>query len=237
MVWFLEGLCFMPTFLVIWSSITFILNYLIALGRGDVDLIFPYISDTGVAPPERCIFGLMATISAFAGFATMFARYKFVQKLIEGRVAMSPCLNKAAFVLATLSCIGMCFVATFQETEMRTVHDIGALLFFVCGMIYIILQTIISYKVYPYGSSKCTCHVRAIFSAVALLTVAITIISASFLKTQFHWTPEDQGYKLHVVSAACEWIAAFTFVFFFYTYIQEFKQFTVRVDAQLLEFT
>ncbi|TSK13551.1 DNA damage-regulated autophagy modulator protein 1 [Bagarius yarrelli] len=88
----------------------------------------------------------------------MFARYKFVQKLTERTGGISTCLNGVAFAVATFSCIGMCFVATFQE------------------------------------------------------------------------------YKLHVTSAVCEWIAAFTFIFFFYTYIQEFKHFTLQVDVQLREF-
>lgn len=43
MLWFTQGLCFLPAFLVIWSSSTFIVSYLIALLRRDVDIIFPYI--------------------------------------------------------------------------------------------------------------------------------------------------------------------------------------------------
>ncbi|KAF5901652.1 DNA damage-regulated autophagy modulator protein 1 [Clarias magur] len=238
MLWFLEGVCFLPTFLVIWSSSTFIVSYLIALFRGDVDLIFPYISDTGATPPESCIFGLMATISAFAGFATMFARYMFVKKLIEKTGGVSSCLNVAAFIVAVFSCIGMCFVATFQETELTAVHDFGALMFFVFGVIYIILQTIISYKSHPYGSSKRICHIRAVFSFVASVAVIPTLICASFVKlTKLHWNPEDKDYTLHAVSAVSEWTAAFTFIFFFFTYIQEFKQFSLKVNVQLLELT
>ncbi|XP_053497523.1 DNA damage-regulated autophagy modulator protein 1 isoform X2 [Ictalurus furcatus] len=237
MVWFLEGLCFLPTFLVIWSSCTFVVNYLIAVSRQDIDVIFPYISDTGATPPESCIFGLMAIISAFAGFATMFARYKFVQKLIEKTGGVSPRWNLAAFIIATLSCIGMCFVATFQEVEQTAVHDFGALMFFIWGVVYIVMQTHISYRVHPYGSSKRVCHIRAVFSLVAILAVIPTIICASFLKTnKLHRTSEDKDYVFHVVSAVSEWIAAFTFVFFFFTYIQEFKQFTLKVNVQLLEF-
>ena len=43
MFWFTQGLCFLPVFLVIWSSSTFIVSYIIALFRRDVDIIFPYI--------------------------------------------------------------------------------------------------------------------------------------------------------------------------------------------------
>ncbi|KAK1789587.1 hypothetical protein P4O66_015491, partial [Electrophorus voltai] len=102
-------------------------------------------NDTGAAPPESCLFSLMGTITAFAGFATMFARYKFVQRLTEKRGGVPPALNVATLVAAIVSCVGMCTVATFQE------------------------------------------------------------------------------YTLHFASAVSEWTVAFTFVFFFFTYIQEFQ--------------
>uniref|UniRef100_A0A0E9QEK4 Uncharacterized protein n=1 Tax=Anguilla anguilla TaxID=7936 RepID=A0A0E9QEK4_ANGAN len=39
----MEGTCFLPTFLVIWSSSTFQISYIIAVLDGHVDAIFPYI--------------------------------------------------------------------------------------------------------------------------------------------------------------------------------------------------
>ncbi|XP_026882818.2 DNA damage-regulated autophagy modulator protein 1 [Electrophorus electricus] len=238
MVWFLEGVCFLPTFLVIWSSCTFIINYLIALFRRDVDVIFPYISDTGAVPPESCLFSLMGTITAFAGFATMFARYKFVQRLTEKRGGVPPALNVATLVAAIVSCVGMCTVATFQETEVRIVHDLGAFFFFTSGVVYIILQAVISYLTYPYGSSKCMCCIRIIFAVVACLGVFPTIICTLLVKKpKLHWNKEDKEYTLHFASAVSEWTVAFTFVFFFFTYIQEFQLFNLRVDTELIEFT
>ncbi|XP_066525765.1 DNA damage-regulated autophagy modulator protein 1 [Hoplias malabaricus] len=235
--WFLNGMCFLPTFLVIWSSSTFIVNYVIALLRGDIDVLFPYISDTGASPPESCIFGLMSTITAFAGFATMFARYKYVECINQNRGSI-PILNKTAFAFAFISCLGMCFVATFQETVLRKVHDFGAFIFFISGVIYIILQTIISYKAYPYGTSKAVCYIRTIFAIVAFLAVFPTIICGFITKsTQLHWNTHDKDYTPHLVSAVCEWTVAFSFVFFFFTYIQEFKQFTLKVNTELLEST
>lgn len=49
-----------------------------------------------------------------AGAATIYARYKFVQKLGEATQLVSPRLNKAALAVGMLSCLGMCVVATFQ---------------------------------------------------------------------------------------------------------------------------
>ncbi|XP_069020895.1 DNA damage-regulated autophagy modulator protein 1 [Embiotoca jacksoni] len=235
MFWFMQGLCFLPVFLVIWSSCTFIISYLIALFRHDVDVIFPYISDTGANPPESCIFGLMAFISACAGIATIYARYKFVEKLSED-ASISPCLNKATLWLGMISCLGMCIVATFQETTVTAVHDFGALMFFLSGALYIILQSVLSLRAYPFGSSMNVCRVRVGIAVIAFLAFFPTVICAYFVKqTELHRNPEDADYPFHVASAVCEWVVAFSFVCFFLTYIDDFKLFTLRVKTERRE--
>ncbi|XP_029521723.1 DNA damage-regulated autophagy modulator protein 1 [Oncorhynchus nerka] len=238
MFWFLEGICFLPTFLVIWSSSTFIVSYLIALFEHDVDVIFPYISDTGAEPPESCVFGLMTVITAFAGMATMYARYKFVEKLNEKAGGVPPVLNQAALWIGMLSCLGMCFVATFQETTITTVHDAGALLFFVSGVLYTILQSIISYKSFPYGCSLALCRVRTGIATIAFLAVFPTVVCAVFVtQTTLHRKTEDEDYVFHLVSAVSEWIVAFSFIFFFFTYIHDFKKFTLKLRTQFVDYS
>ncbi|KAK1906232.1 DNA damage-regulated autophagy modulator protein 1 [Dissostichus eleginoides] len=210
MFWFTQGLCFLPAFLVIWSSSTFIVAYIIALFRRDVDIIFPYISDTGAYPPESCIFGLMTFISACAGIATIYARYKFVEKLSGDTRVVSPRLNYTALVFGLLSCLGMCIVATFQETVVTWVHDIGALMFFVPARLFI-----------------------AILAALAFFPTAIC---AYFVKqTTLHREKDDEDYPYHVASASCEWVCAFSFICFFLTYIDDFKLFTLRVKTEDVE--
>ncbi|CAJ1054800.1 DNA damage-regulated autophagy modulator protein 1 [Xyrichtys novacula] len=177
MFWFKQGLCLLPVFLVIWASSTFIVSYLIALLRRDVDIVFPYISDTGAQPPESCIFGLMTFVSACAGIATIYSRYKYVEKLSEETRVVNVCLNKSALCAGLTSCLGMCVVATFQETTVTVAHDIGALLFFLSGVSYIILQTVISYQVYPFGSSMTVIRVRLFISTIATLAFFPSILS------------------------------------------------------------
>uniref|UniRef100_A0A667Z635 DNA-damage regulated autophagy modulator 1 n=1 Tax=Myripristis murdjan TaxID=586833 RepID=A0A667Z635_9TELE len=226
MFWFMQGLCFLPAFLVIWSSSTFIVNYIIAIFRKDVDVIFPYISDTGALPPESCLFGLMTFISAFAGAATMYARYKYVEKLSEETSLVRPCLNKAALGLGMLACLGMCIVATFQETTVTRVHDAGAVLFFLTGVLYAIFQSVISHRIYPFGSSLTVCRIRT-----AIVGCSQSIRYVDVVGFGIHWPGPDtsvcvsllQDYTYHLASAVSEWIVAFSFVCFFLTYIDEFK--------------
>ncbi|XP_047431178.1 DNA damage-regulated autophagy modulator protein 1 [Mugil cephalus] len=236
MLWFKQGLCFLPACLVTWSSCTFIVSYLIALFREDVDVIFPYISDTGANPPESCIFGLMTFISACLGTSTMYVRYKYVEKLGQDLLVVNPKLNKAALWLGMLACLGMCIVATFQETIIPIVHDIGAFLFFLTGVLYLILQCVISKKAYPYGSTLGVCRARVFIAVLASLAFFPTIICAGFVKqTELHRHPDDKDYPFHVASAVCEWIVAFSFVCFFLTYIDDFKLFTLRVTTEYEE--
>ncbi|XP_060885800.1 DNA damage-regulated autophagy modulator protein 1 [Labrus mixtus] len=232
MFWFMQGLCFLPTFLVIWSSSTFIISYLIALLRRDVDIVFPYISDTSAQPPESCIFGLMTFISACAGIATMYARYKYVQKLSEETHVVSPCLNGSALYVGMMSCLGMCIVATFQEITVTYAHDAGALIFFVSGISYIILQTVVSYKAYPYGCSRKVIAIRLCISIIATLAFFPTVVCAYFVnQTELHRDPDDKDYPYQLASAVCEWTVAFSFICFFFTYIHDFKLFTLQVKA------
>lgn len=59
---------------------------------------------------------------------------------------------------------------------MTVVHDIGALVFFVLGIIYIIVQTVMSYQAYPYGSSMSVCRARLAVAIIAVLAFFPSIL-------------------------------------------------------------
>ncbi|XP_057712145.1 DNA damage-regulated autophagy modulator protein 1 isoform X2 [Corythoichthys intestinalis] len=169
-----------------------------------------------------------------SGMATIYSRFKFVEKLSEETRVVNPQLNKTTLVLGILSCIGMCVVATFQETAVTAVHDVGALLFFVSGVLYILLQTVISYQAFPHESSITVCRVRLAVTVIASLAFFPTVICAFFVKqTDLHRVKDSKDYPFHVASAVCEWVVAFSFVCFFLTYIDDFKRFTLRVMTEL----
>ena len=66
---------------------------------------------------------------------------------------------------------------SLQELAVPVVHDGGALLAFVCGVMYTLLQSIISYKSCPQWNSLSTCHVRMAISAVSCAAVVPSILS------------------------------------------------------------
>ncbi|XP_035113163.3 DNA damage-regulated autophagy modulator protein 1 isoform X1 [Callithrix jacchus] len=181
-------------------------------------------SDKGIIPLESAIFTFMFNISAFLAAATIYTRYKIVEKKNRTYCFSSPALNLVSFFLGLLGCIGMSIVASFQGLNVTVVHDAGALLAFVCGSIYTLLQSIIFYESCPQWNSLWMCHIRMIISAVCCAAVVLMIVCASLVSTtKLEWDPSEKDYVYHVVSAICEWTVAFSFIFYFLTFIQDFQ--------------
>ncbi|KAB1269587.1 DNA damage-regulated autophagy modulator protein 1 [Camelus dromedarius] len=251
MLCFLKGMAFVPFLLVTWSSAAFIISYVVAVLSGHVNPFLPYIraelnfflliwtcllfpSDTGTTPPESGIFGFMINFSAFLGAATMYTRYKIVEKQNQTSYISTPVFNLVSLVLGLVGCIGMGIVANFQELAVPVVHDGGALLAFVCGVVYTLLQSIISYKSCPQWNSLSTCHVRMAISAVSCAAVIPMIACASLISiTKLEWNPKEKDYVYHVVSAICEWTVAFGFIFYFLTFIHDFQNVTLRISTEI----
>uniref|UniRef100_F6T7V5 DNA damage regulated autophagy modulator 1 n=1 Tax=Equus caballus TaxID=9796 RepID=F6T7V5_HORSE len=121
-----------------------------------------------------------------------------------------------------------------QELAVPVVHDGGALLAFVCGVVYTLLQSIISYKSCPQWNSLSTCHVRLAISAISCAAVIPMIACASLISiTKLEWNPKEKDYVYHVVSAICEWTVAFGFIFYFLTFVQDFQSVTLRISTEL----
>ncbi|EPY80066.1 damage-regulated autophagy modulator [Camelus ferus] len=150
MLCFLKGMAFVPFLLVTWSSAAFIISYVVAVLSGHVNPFLPYISDTGTTPPESGIFGFMINFSAFLG-SCIFQRKVGIPVIPFG-------------------------FEEPRELAVPVVHDGGALLAFVCGVVYTLLQSIISYKSCPQWNSLSTCHVRMAISAVSCAAVIPSIL-------------------------------------------------------------
>ncbi|XP_016078639.1 PREDICTED: DNA damage-regulated autophagy modulator protein 1 [Miniopterus natalensis] len=192
------------------------------------------LNDTGTTPPESGIFGFMINFSAFLGAATMYTRYKIVEKQNQTSYFSTPVFNLVSLVLGLVGCIGMGIVANFQELAVPVVHDGGALLAFVCGVVYTLLQSIISYKSCPQWNSLSTCRVRMTISFISCAAVIPMITCASLISiTKLEWNPKEKDYAYHVVSAICEWTVAFGFIFYFLTFIHDFQSVTLRISTEL----
>ncbi|XP_061487808.1 DNA damage-regulated autophagy modulator protein 2 isoform X2 [Rhineura floridana] len=198
-------------------------------------------SDTGTTPPERCLFGIMLNIAALLGVATMYVRYKQVGTLNPEEPKILR-LNKAGFVLGIISCFGLCIIANFQKSTLFSMHVIGACLTFGIGAIYILVQTIISYKMQPGIHGKGIFWIRLTVllwcaSSIASMFISSVILNSGLfgmgLIQKLHWDPQENGYTFHIMSTASEWSLAFSFLSFFLTYIRDFQKISLRTEVLL----
>ncbi|KAG7472533.1 hypothetical protein MATL_G00109880 [Megalops atlanticus] len=242
MWWFQHGLCILPVALVVWSSATFIFAYVTAVLLRHVDPLFPFISDTGTVAPERCVFGLMLNISTFLGVATVFVRYKQVQALLGPEERQLQRWNLAGLVLGLISAFGMCIIANFQKTVIFYVHLTGVILSIVIGVCYILVQTVVSYRMQPHIHGKAIFWARLVIwlwtsaSLISMLVSSVIMYSSLpgvDVARKVHWVPGEEGYTAHLVGSISEWSLAFSFLGFFLTYIRDFQKVNLRAEAVL----
>ncbi|KAI1890743.1 hypothetical protein AGOR_G00156770 [Albula goreensis] len=242
MWWFQQGLCVLPVALVSWTTATFIFAYVTAVLLRHVDPLVPYISDTGTMAPERCVFGIMLDISSFLGIATTYVRYKQVQALTAQEDTGLHRLNAIGLALGWTSSIGMCVVANFQKTTLFSMHLVGAVLTFGVGSVYILAQTLLSFRMQPHVHGKGIFWARlgiGLWSSASIVSMFVSsVIMYSSLpgvevEKKLHWIPGETGYTAHIVSTISEWSLALSFVSFFLTYIRDFQKITLRAEADL----
>lgn len=196
----------------------------------------PYISDTGTKPPESGVFGFMINISALLASITMYIRYLLIEKQNESSHFVRSSCNMFTLCVGLMGCTGMGIVATFQELAVPSVHDIGALVAFGSGVVYITLQSIISYKSCPRWNTYFVCHIRMAISVISCIAFIPMIVFASKISmTKIDWTPGEKDYTYHFMSAICEWTVAFGFIFFFLTFIRDFQRFSLRISTEIHE--
>ncbi|XP_050179126.1 DNA damage-regulated autophagy modulator protein 2 isoform X1 [Myiozetetes cayanensis] len=200
MWWFQQGLSLLPVALVVWSAASFLLSYVTATVLHHVDPLVPYISDTGTIPPERCLFGIMLNISTFLGVATMYVRYKQVSALIPENSRMLR-LNRIGLALGWVSCFGLCIIANFQKCILYYIHVLGACLTFGVGAIYMLLQTILSFRMQPQFHGKGICWARLavlLWSACSICSMFVSSVLLSSglygpgLVQKLHWDPQER---------------------------------------------
>ncbi|XP_066500991.1 DNA damage-regulated autophagy modulator protein 2 [Hoplias malabaricus] len=242
MWWFQKGLSVLPVVLISWSCGTLVLTFTISVLLGHTDPLLPYISDTGTAVPERCVFGFMLCISAFLGLCVVYVRYKQVQALISAAEFSLQTLNYIGFLLGVFSSIGMCVVANFQKTDMMSMHLFGAGMTFGPGALYILVQTGVSYRMQPRFHGSSILWTRTAVAVWCLLSIITLFVSSMLLyedlpgvevATKLHWSPGERGYLAHLVSAGSEWSLGFSFICFFFTFIRDFQKISLRVQPIL----
>ena len=224
-------------FLLLWTMLGFICSYSISVGTGKVNALFPYISDTGTTAPASCVFGLMLNISAVCGMVVVYFRHGYIEQNNSSGSRKIHTINDISMFFGLLSSFGLMIVACFQETEVHTVHIVGAVLVFVFGVVYCYLQSYLSYASNEVDgmTSKSIIIIRIALTIVATLSLILMSISPYISKEKFKshlkWKVGEPGYTMHLVSAFSEWIMAVTLLLFFATFYKEFKKMKINIGV------
>lgn len=211
---------------------------MIAIWLGHVEVLFPYISDTGTKVPESCIFSQLFNIVAFLIVLTVLVRYKQVEQQCRDYLAPDAnkvfTLNKISLYIGILSACGLSIVANFQELQLFIMHMIGAYSAFGFGLIYCIMQTRISYHMYPIVKSgltlaRCRLALTIILGVTFITSTVLGPIAIHYFKGKdiTIWQPSDGGYLYHVISSVCEWISAISIDLFLLSFAHEFKYMSI----------
>ncbi|XP_076334981.1 DNA damage-regulated autophagy modulator protein 2-like isoform X4 [Tachypleus tridentatus] len=197
----LAKLYFLPLAVFVLLPGTFIITYVISILHRDVEVDFPYISDTGTYVPESCIFGQLLNIVACLIGATVYVRYKHVEHYCQNHLAIESTrvlrLNLVGLFLGLAAAFGTSLVANFQETAVIIVHMIGATMAFGLGMIYAWLQTVMSFYMYPLMNTKTMAGIRLFLSIVNTVCFIILNVATPISLKYFHgkdktkWYPKD----------------------------------------------
>ncbi|XP_048731541.2 DNA damage-regulated autophagy modulator protein 2-like [Ostrea edulis] len=231
-----NGLHIFPICVVLVSLTTFCVTYILSVWRKDVNPVLPYISDTGTTPYESCLFSFFLNLSAIGAFCTMYIRYRWV-RLVSHEERSLRCYNILGLLLGWLSALGLGLVANFQETNLKGVHMTGAAMTIGCGILYMYLQTVLSYKMADTLSLSRVRLLMAIFCTLTATSFLIATVVAKSLRSSttdtLHWETSEKGYAAHVTAAVSEWLTCIVFLLFFTTFVQDFKRTTASLSFHI----
>ncbi|XP_056428962.1 DNA damage-regulated autophagy modulator protein 1-like [Hyla sarda] len=169
----IKGLGFIPLFMALWCMVWISTSYTITIIQGHTTSPLIYISDMGVFFPEQIPFCMGFIGMAIASVGLAWLNYRFILFHREAFGPRQPLIQKTLLVIAWSSCVMTIIMSLFSTTDYPMIHRIAAIATFICAGIYNMWQSILLYKV-P-GASRVICHVRAIFSSMALACVFLII--------------------------------------------------------------
>ncbi|KAI1718818.1 frag1/DRAM/Sfk1 family domain-containing protein [Ditylenchus destructor] len=218
----------------------FVLSYIIAQRNGHVESILPYISDSGTAPPESCIFAQLLNLAALFIAITVYLRHRQIVEFYWHRLKKEGRWRNASCVILWIgyaSALGVSIVGNFQENKVvKPVHYAGALLAFGCGLIYTWAQTILSYLMCPKLAEPIVFYIRVILCTCSTVFFVTMIVFGTIFghplnndKNKNDTCPcmlTNRIYKNqhgHMLATISEWLLAFCFQLYILSFALELR--------------
>ncbi|KAK5575103.1 hypothetical protein RB653_010359 [Dictyostelium firmibasis] len=207
-------------FISIIVPITFITTYTITEVIGDDDQIIPYISDTIDFAPESCIGTFGLSIIAFLMIIIVFIKHLIVKNNIveneysdDKREKKQLRFNRFSTSMGFISGLSMHGVSSFQFHNANLVHIIFAALFFLCGFIYLLTQTILD--------NKTSNNIPLKISIIRKILICISCLFIAYIITQFF---------IDNLAAIFEIISALSIFAYIITFFYEFSNLTLNIE-------
>ncbi|XP_035227520.1 DNA damage-regulated autophagy modulator protein 1-like isoform X2 [Stegodyphus dumicola] len=219
-------------------SIGTLISFVVAYSKGDVSAYLPFISETGAVVPEMCIFSLCLILGSFVGAIVICYRHLIMTYFLKAADAKLQKLNHFGFAIGLISMAGLAGVAAFPMSTVLWAHLLAAGIHFTLAMLYVFLQTFISYRT-P-GIPIHLCRLRLALSIVLLNFLFLLVIF--FPLSQFRWNkinshvpalkvPEDQVFGIMFCSSLFEWILYTSFLVYMLTFSIEFRNFHLLISV------
>ncbi|XP_060951481.1 transmembrane protein 150A-like [Limanda limanda] len=166
----------------------------------------PLISKCGTLPPESCFFSLICSTGSFMAMLIGLLRYAHVIERHQNCV-----LNMAGLSTGWICATGLIMVGNFQVDFAKVLHYVGAGVVFPCSMLFVCLQSALTYRLAKTQDEFRVGHVRV---GMALLALVALVFSGVFFC--------QESFALQHASAIFEWLYCSLIMLFYGTFAFEF---------------
>lgn len=208
----------------------------IAVHKGYVKPILPYISDAASVPPVDMISSQIINFISILILAFACVRYRNTREVYKNNATNEGKhinqLNKYSSICALVVGICLVFIGNFQFLEIRSVHSIG----FVITIAFIVIDMYFQYNIAFINGNNGIGKKRAFIAVLLIICFVLSFIFANismrsvgsnlFFDNNFrrYWNWSYNGYVCHVMSALFEWIIIVVLIsLYITTFIPEFK--------------
>ncbi|XP_067323049.1 transmembrane protein 150A-like [Anolis sagrei] len=179
----------------------------------------PLVSKCGTFPPESCFFSLICSLGSFMVVLVGLLRYAHVMEHYGPSL-----LNTLGLATGWICAAGLIMVGNFQVDHAKVLHYIGAGVAFPTSMLFLLVQSILTYRMATSRGHYWTGHLRSILAALAFITL---IFSGVFFI--------QQSFVLQHLAALCEWMFIINVLVFYGTFTAEFGAISTDTFLVLLK--
>ncbi|XP_051958676.1 transmembrane protein 150A-like [Xyrauchen texanus] len=177
----------------------------------------PLISKCGDVPPESCWFSLLCSAASFMVIVIGLLRYAHVIHKKSNSV-----LNIEGLCAGGLCATGLMIVGNFQVDHAKVLHYVGAGLVFPGSLLFVCVQTLLSYRTADTRTDFHTAHLRL---ALTLLALSTLILSGVFFI--------QESFVLQHAAAILEWLFAIIVLLFYASFSHEFSSISAETLTAL----